>query len=169
MNLLQLENPLPAYRFLVILDPPFHYLPFAQAAFVTLAWGGGFQEASGIGGDLEVMPYPEGGMNDFVHQLPVRHSHPRITLKRGLIRDPGLWWWYVGGLAGSLGARRDGAIILMKPDGIPAFGFIFLAGLAAKWTGPTMSSQQDAVAVESLEIAHEGLIPLPLGPPALDT
>ena len=46
------------------------------------------------------MPYPEGGMNDFVHQLPVRHSYPRITLKRGLIRDPGLWWWYMGGLAG---------------------------------------------------------------------
>jgi phage tail-like protein len=67
--------------------------------------GGGFQEASGIGADLEVMPYPEGGMNDFVHQLPVRHSYPRITLKRGLIRDPGLWWWYVGGLASSLGAR----------------------------------------------------------------
>jgi phage tail-like protein len=165
VSLLQLENPLPSYRFLVLLDPPFHYLPFPQALFVALAAGGGFQEASGIGGDLEVMPYPEGGMNDFVHQLPVRHSYPRISLKRGLIRDPGLWWWYVGGLAGSLGARRDGAIILMQPDGVPAFGFIFLAGLAAKWTGPSMNSQQDAVAVETLEIAHEGLLPLPLGAP----
>jgi phage tail-like protein len=166
-NPLQWEDPLQSYRFLVLLDPPFHYLPLPQALFVSVVWGGGFQEASGIGADLEVMPYAEGGMNDFVHQLPVRHSYPRITLKRGLIRDPGLWWWYVGGLAGSLGARRDGAIVLMTPSGIPAFGFTFLAGLAAKWTGPSMNSEQDAVAIESLEIAHEGLVPLPLTPPGV--
>ena len=164
---LQWEDPLQSYRFLVLLDPPFHYLPLRQAIFVSVVWGGGFQEASGIGADLEVMPYAEGGMNDFVHQLPVRHSYPRITLKRGLIRDPGLWWWYVGGLADSLGARRDGAIILMTAKGIPAFGFTFLAGLAAKWTGPSMNSQTDAVAIESLEIAHEGLVPLPLTPPGV--
>jgi len=167
VNPLQIEDPLQSYRFLVLLDPPFHYLPLAQAIVVSVVWGGGFQEASGIGAELEVMPYAEGGMNDFVHQLPVRHSYSRITLKRGLIRDPGLWWWYVAGLAGSLGARRDGAIVLMTPAGVPAFGFTFLGGLAAKWTGPSMNSQQDGVAIESLEIAHEGLLPLPLTPPGV--
>jgi hypothetical protein len=55
----------------------------------------------------------------------------------------------------------------MTPTGVPAFGFMFLAGLAAKWTGPSMNSQQDAVAIESLEIAHEGLVPLPLTPPGV--
>src|SRR5262245_63170697 len=101
------------------------------------------------------MPYPEGGMNDFVHQLPVRHSYSRITLKRGLIRDPGMWWWYVGGLAGSLGARRDGAILLQTPTGVPAFGFVFLAVLAAKWTGPTMNTPEGAVAMRALDTAHQ--------------
>ena len=41
------------------------------------------------GGDLEVMPYPEGGANGYAHQLPVRHSWSRITLRRGIVSDPG--------------------------------------------------------------------------------
>jgi len=41
-----------------------------------------------------VMAYPEGGLNEFVHQLPVRHSWNRITLKQGFVRDPILWQWY---------------------------------------------------------------------------
>lgn len=63
--------------------------------------------------------YPEGGRNDSVHQLPLRHSWNRITLKRGVVRDPGLWAWYQAGLADSLGARRDGAVIVLGPDGVP--------------------------------------------------
>ena len=56
----------------------------------------------------------------------------------------------------------------MTPAGVPAFGFTFLAGLAAKWTGPVHEQpDQDAVAIESLEIAHEGLVPLPLTPPGV--
>jgi phage tail-like protein len=162
------EYPLPAFRFLVTLDPAIPYLPPAQAALVTSVFGGGFQEVSGLGADLEVLAYPEGGRNDHVHQLPVRHTWSRLSLKRGLVRDPGLWLWYVAGLADSLGARRDGAVILLTPKGTPAFAWIFRAGLAAKWSGPSLSASQDAVAVESLEIAHEGLLPLPLTPPGVE-
>ena len=45
----------------------------------------------------------------------------------------------------------------MTPAGTPAVAWAFRAGLAAKWTGPDLHAGQDAVAVESLEIAHEGL------------
>jgi phage tail-like protein len=33
----------------------------------------------------------------------------------------------------------------------------FSGGLAAKWTGPDLHAEQNAVAIEQLEIAHEGL------------
>lgn len=124
---------------------------------IPLLASGGFQEVSGLGAELEVTAYPEGGMNDFVHQLPVRHSWGRIVLKRGLLIDTALWRWYQAGLSQSLGARRDGTVILMTPLGIPAVAWNFRGGLAAKWTGPTFDAMRDAVAIESLEIAHEGL------------
>jgi phage tail-like protein len=113
------------------------------------------------------MPYPEGGRNDFVHQLPVRHSWDRIVLKTGVVRGPGLWVWHQLGLTQSLGARRDGAIILLTPGGTPAMAWEFRAGLAAKWTGPELDAVEGKVAIESLEIAHQGLTPVPLSLPGV--
>jgi phage tail-like protein len=160
-----LEDPLPGYRFLITLDPGVTYLPPAQAQLVPLLVAGAFQQVSGLGAELEVTPYAEGGVNDYVHQLPVRHSWGRITLRRGVVRDPGLWTWYEAGLTESLGARRDGVVIVLTPLGVPAVAWNFHAGIAAKWTGPDLNAGQDAVAVESIEIAHEGLSRTLLSPP----
>ena len=152
-----LLDPLPKYRFVVTLDPGDAYLPAAQAAIVALVANGAFQEVTGLGAQLEVTSYAEGGRNDSVHQLPLRHSWNRLTLRRGLILDPGLWSWYQAGLSGSLGARRDGSVLLLDASGIPAVSWAFHGGLAAKWTGPDLHAEQSAVAIEAMEIAHEGL------------
>ena len=160
-----IEDALPSYRFLVTLLPGDAYLPPAQARLLPLVASGEFMEVRGLGADLEVTPYAEGGVNDHVHQLPVRHSWSRITLRRGVVRDPGLFSWYVAGLTQSLGARRDGSLILLTAAGTPALSWTFHAGLAAKWVGPEFNALQSAVAVESLEIAHEGLIPVQLSAP----
>jgi len=152
-----LTEPLLKYRFIVTLDPGDAYLPPAQALLLPLVAAGGFQEVTGLGGQLEVVNYAEGGRNDSVHQLPLRNTWNRITLKRGVVRDRVLWTWYQTGLAESLGARRDGAVILLGNEGLPAMAWAFHGGLAAKWSGPDLHGEQNAVAIESLEIAHEGL------------
>lgn len=164
---MSLFDPLPSFKFLVTLDPADAYLPPAQAALVALVALGAFQEVKGLGADLEVTAHPEGGVNDFVHQLPVRHSWGRISLRRGIARDPGLWDWYAAGLTQSLGARRDGCILLLTPAGIPAVAWTFRAGLAAKWTGPDLVATDSAIAIEGLEIAHQGLTQVVLSPPGV--
>jgi phage tail-like protein len=159
------EDPIPSYRFIVTLQPGDAYLPPTQAALLPLVGAGEFMEAKGLGADLEVTAYAEGGVNDHVHLLPVRHSWTRISLRRGVVRDGGLWSWYMAGLTQSLGARRDGAVILLTPSGTMAMSWLFQAGLAAKWVGPELNAMTSAVAVETLEIAHEGLIPVLLSAP----
>jgi phage tail-like protein len=158
-------NPLPAHRFIVTLDPADAYLPPAQSALIFLVAAGQFQEAKGLGGELEVLKYAEGGQNDYFHQLPMHHSWTNIVLKRGIVQDAGLWFWYVAGQTASIGARRDGAIILLTPLGVPAIAWEFRAGLAVKWAGPELNAMENRVAVESIEIAHEGLTQIPLSPP----
>lgn len=160
-----IENPLGSFRFVVTLDPADAYIPPDQALRLLMFMGGAFMEAKGLGADLEVMPYAEGGTNDFVHQLPVRHSWTRISLRRGVVREPGLFEWYANGLTQSLGARRDGTILQLTPAGIPAIAWVFRAGIAAKWQGPEFSATQSAVGVEALEIAHHGLEKIILSPP----
>jgi phage tail-like protein len=163
-----IEDPLPGHRFVVSLDPTDAYLPFVQSSVITAIAAGQFSEVTGLGAELEVLAHAEGGRNDYVHQLPVRHSYPRIVLTRGVVRDPGLFFWYQAGMSQSIGARRDGAIILLAPSGLPAIGWIFRAGLAAKWKGPQLKGGENAVAIESLEIAHEGLLQVPLTLPRVN-
>lgn len=151
------ENPLISYRFIVTLNPGDAYLPPPQAAQVKLFANGEFQEVKGLGADLEITAYAEGGVNDFVHQLPVRHSWTRISLRRGLVRDRGLWEWYQAGLTQSLGARRDGSVILLSLEGKHLMSWEFRGGIAAKWIGPEFNAMQGAVAVEGIEISHHGL------------
>jgi len=148
---------LPNFRFLVTLDPADAYLPARQAALLPEIAAGAFQAVTGLGADLEVFAYPEGGLNEFTHQLPVRHSWSRIVLKHGFVRDPELWQWYQVGLTQSLGARRDGSIMLLDRTGKLQMSWEFRGGIAAKWMGPELNAMESGVAMESLEIAHQGL------------
>lgn len=152
----------PAWRFLVTLDPTDAFVPRELITTALERAPGAFQSATGLSAELEVTAYAEGGRNDYVHQLPVRHSWGRIRLSRGIARDASLWAWYEAGLSGSLGARRDGAIIMQDPAGAPVMLWTFRAGLAARWAGPELNAEESRLAIESLEIAHEGLSSLPV-------
>jgi phage tail-like protein len=162
-----IDLPLPAYRFIVTLDPADAYLPPAQLTFLPVFALGAFSEVKGLGASLEVEAYAEGGVNDYAHQLPRAHTWTNIALSRGVVREPGLWNWYQAGLTQSLGARRDGTILLLTPLGTPAIAWSFRAGIAVKWTGPDLSALQNGVAIETLEIAHEGIQQVVLSAPGV--
>jgi phage tail-like protein len=149
--------PLPNYRFQVSLESTEPYRPPSVTASPKVVLVGAFCEVTGLSGELEVLAHPEGGQNAFVHQLPVRHTWGRLTLKKGVVLDRILWDWFDKGLTGSLGARRDGSVSLLDPDGQLAITWGFRAALAAKWTGPELSAREGGIAIESLEIVHQGL------------
>jgi phage tail-like protein len=155
--------PLPSYRFFVSLDPVDAYIPTDRTDLPPAVSLGAFSDVTGLTGELEVLAHPEGGRNDFVHQLPVKHTWGRLTFRRGLLRSFTLWSWYRAGLTRSLGARRDGAIILVDADGNPAMTWTFRAALAAKWIGPDLNAKDSALAIEALEVVHEGIEQIAIG------
>lgn len=154
-----MSYPLPNYRFEVSLASPEPYQPPSVPATLRVVRVGAFCDVTGLSGELEVLAYPEGGQNAFVHQLPVRHTWGRLTLKKGVVLDQRvLWDWFDSGLNGSLGARRDGSVSLRDADGRLAVTWTFRAALAAKWTGPDLAAGGNgAVSIESLEVVHQGL------------
>jgi phage tail-like protein len=149
--------PLPNYRFQVALGPSDPYRPPSVPAGPKVVLVGAFSDVTGLSGELEVLAHPEGGQNAFVHQLPVRHTWGRLTLKKGVVLDRVLWDWFDKGLTGSLGARRDGSVTLLSPGGEATITWEFRAGLAAKWTGPDLTAREGAVAIETLEVVHQGI------------
>lgn len=152
-----MNDPLLGYQFVVSLDRADAYIPSDQAELVPRLAEAGFQEVTGLGAQLEVTTYAEGGLNSHVHNLPLRHTWNRLVLKRGVSSDLGIWDWYHAGLTQSLGARRDGSITLRNANGDDAMEWEFRGGLIVKWEGPSFNASQASVAIETIEIAHNGL------------
>ena len=155
MGLIRTE-PLGAFNFYVtLLDTPNVVGTLLNAAFNYAV--AGFSECSGLDVTLEVMEFREGGVNDFVHKFQTRASHGNLTLKRGLIYlEDDLWTWHQDFVQGS-GKRKDGLVVLMDESRKPSKVWKFKRGIPMKWVGPSLNAIQSAVAIESLEIAHEGL------------
>ena len=118
----------------------------------------GFSECSGIDATTEIMDYKEGGVNDYVRKFATRTSYSNLTLKHGVIfLYDDLWTWHNDWVQGN-GKRKDGLIVLLDESRSPAKVWKFKRGIPSKWVGPSLNATQSNVAIESLEIAHEGLV-----------
>jgi phage tail-like protein len=117
---------------------------------------GGFSEVSGLDSEVEVEEYREGGVNGFVHKLPVRTSHSNLLLSHGLTVGDTLWNWYYNTTQGTI-QRRNGTIMLLDAQQLPVMWWNFRNALPVRWTGPAFNATSDEVAVESLELAHQGV------------
>jgi phage tail-like protein len=117
---------------------------------------GGFSECQGLESSMKVEEYNEGGNNGCVLKFPGRFSWGNITLKRGTAMSSSLWDWSYGFVQGR-GKRRDGVIALLDEKMLPSNIWYFRRGLPLKYSGPQMNATQNGVAIESVEIAHEGL------------
>jgi phage tail-like protein len=117
---------------------------------------GGFQECTGLDTSLEVEDYKEGGLNDRIRKFPTRVTWSNIVLKRGIGLSDDLWMWHAAYMTGT-GVRRDGIITLEDDQHNPLKQWQFTRGLPIKWTGPAFNAKTSEVAIESLEIVHEGI------------
>lgn len=122
---------------------------------------GGFSECAGLEMSLQVEDYKEGGNNGQLLKFPTRVTWSNITLKRGIGVGTALWDWHYGFVEGK-GKRRDGMIILLSDLHLPNNIWCFRRGLPVKYTGPSLNATQNNVAIESIEIAHEGIYQVPL-------
>ena len=87
----------------------------------------------------------------------MRHTWAPLVFKKGVMLTGGLWSWFESTLHGFKNVRRDGAVILVEPDGNPVIGWSWQAGLPVKWSGPELNAQEGAIAIQSIEIVHHGL------------
>ncbi len=131
----------------------------ALAAVLDVALGG-FYECSGLEMSLEVEEWREGGNNAAPLKFPTRVKWGNVTLKRGVGFNPTLWDWHYG-FAEGRGKRRDGIITLLNDLKLPNNIWYFRRGLPVRYQGPALNATQNQVAIESIEIAHEGIWQVP--------
>jgi phage tail-like protein len=125
-------------------------------AIAGLTGDGGFSECSGLEMTMAPEEYKEGGRNGAVLKFPSRVAWTNLTLKRGAALSGELWAWHYGFVVGA-GRRRDGVITLLDATRTPVSAWFFRRGLPVKYSGPALNAAQNTVAIETIEIAHEGI------------
>ena len=144
--------------------------PFATYQFQVEIEGkrvASFSECGGLEVSVKYDEVREGGQNEFVHRLPGRVEYGNLVLKRGYVPSSGsaeglseFFRWCLTGLnrPGSQVERRSVTVTLVSlGDGKRIHSWEFRRCYPVKWSGPSFKAGDNAIAIESLELAHEGL------------
>jgi phage tail-like protein len=135
------EEAFPSCRFYVMLDGVVQ---------------GVFTEVGGLQVEMDVMEYHEGGNNAFVYRLPGFTKVSNITLKRGMTKSNDFFKWCANIASGNF-RRRNISIVMYDVAGEELMRWNFINAYPVKWTGPQFQASDTAAAIETLELAHEGM------------
>ena len=116
----------------------------------------GFSECTGLSTETDIIEYREGNERVGIRKIPGLTKFTNITLKRGFTRSRDLWNWRKVVMDGGVD-RRSGTIVMLGDDHAPVARFQFREGWPSKWEGPKLNAKSSEIAIETLEITHEGL------------
>lgn len=118
-----------------------------------------FMECSGLKSSAEVFEIEEGGLNGRSHKRPGRSTWENIVLRYGTSASTSLLEWRDKYLQDEFGSRTktSGSIKLCDNSGTVVRQYQFVNAWPVSWEGPSFNAGASELAVESLEIAHEGL------------
>ena len=116
-----------------------------------------FKEFSGINVKIKKDNYFEGGVNDQVRVLLGHADFADVTLKRGMTNDLTFLKWILETLKGKRENRRNINILLYNQAGQTMQGYTLIGAIPINWKIPGVQADGNAVAIEELTLAYEGL------------
>jgi phage tail-like protein len=116
-----------------------------------------FTECSGLGVTIGVDKYEEGGDNGVTLKFQGRTDYTNIVLKHGITESTDLFDWLIKIVRGEY-ARKNVSIRVLTADLSEIRSWQFTGAFPVKWTGPTLTANASSVAIETLELAHEGFV-----------
>jgi phage tail-like protein len=137
----------------VVTDPFVTYNFLVEIDGITRA---AFQQASGFDSTIDVIEHREGGENTTARKLPGLTKYSNITLKWGVTDDRELYDWHRQIVEGDM-VRKNGSIVLLDRRGEEVARWNFVRAWPSKWDGPDLNAEGTDVAIEMLELAHEGI------------
>ena len=116
-----------------------------------------FSEVSGLTAEGDAIEYREGtDMRNTVRKLAGLRKYTNIQLKRGYTQNDLLWSWYAD-IAADTNERRPVAIVLMDEAHQDVLRWNVEEAWINKIEGPALKASGNEVAVEMVELCHEGI------------
>ncbi len=134
--------------------PAFHF---------RVGWGDSnntvaFSEATGLTMQSEPIEYRDGAdLSLTVRKIPGLRKFGNVTLKRGIVpKESGFFDWWKTVLTSDF-KRRDVTISLLNENHDIVMTWEIHAAWPVKVEGPALNAKGAEIAVETLELAHEGM------------
>jgi phage tail-like protein len=132
--------------------PKFHFL---------VTWGSSemsFQEVSGLDVETQPIEYRHGDSPVFsAIKMPGLKKTGNVTMKKGVFKSDNKFWNWFNQIKMNTVERVDMTVSLLDEEGKPSFVWTLKNAWPTKISGTDLKSQGNEVAVETIEIAHEGL------------
>lgn len=117
-----------------------------------------FQEVSGLDIQSEEIKYRHGDSPQFsVIKMPGMKKFGNITMKKGIFKGDNKFWDWLNQIKMNTIKRVPVTISLLDEAGAPTMVWTLANAWPTKITGTDLKSEGNEVAVESIEIVHEGL------------
>jgi len=132
--------------------PTFHF---------TVLWGGtriGFSEVTGLTQENQAIEYRDGSFPEYSSiKMPGLRKFSNVTLKRGVIKADNDFFKWLQTIKLNTVERRDLVISLLNEKHEPVMTWKIQNAFPVKLEGPQLKASANEVAIESIELAHEGL------------
>ncbi len=116
-----------------------------------------FTECSGLGVTVATQKYEEGGDNSVTLKFQGRVDYTNIVLKHGVTESTDLFDWMLRIIRGEF-ARKNISIRVLNADLSEIRSWQFTGAFPVKWTDPSLNTTSGSIAIETLELAHEGFV-----------
>ena len=132
--------------------PVFHF---------RVEWGGqllAFSECTGLNKEVQVIEYRDGLSPEFsMVKMPGIVKYGNITLKRGVMAGDNDFFEWVKTIKMNKPERRDVVISLLNEEHEPVMTWKVVNAWPTKITSPDLKASGNEAAIETLELAHEGV------------
>lgn len=132
--------------------PVFHF---------TVQWGGtrlGFSEVTGLTQENQAIEYRDGSFPEYSSiKMPGLRKFSNIVMKRGIVAADNDYFNWVSEIKLNTIQRRDVVISLLNEKHEPVMAWKVHNAFPVKLEGPQLKANGNEVAIESIEVAHEGL------------
>lgn len=116
---------------------------------------GRFQEVTGLSAEVGVEEYREGGLNTFAYRLPTGGKYGNLVLKRGYLNATTVADWCRRAIEHFDFSPTTVDVSLLNEQHEPVAQWSFTRAYPVKWSVSDLRAQENALAIESLELAYQ--------------
>ncbi len=129
--------------------------------FFNVTWGGNeiaFQEVSGLDVQSEEIKYRHGNSKQFsVIKMPGMKKYGNVTMKKGVFKGDNKFWDWLKQIEMNTIKRVPVIISLLDQKGAAVMVWTLTNAWPTKISSTDLKSEGNEVAIETIEIVHEGL------------